>query len=194
MFFHRQKQTPSNTKSDPAQSSESSSDPGALYRDIAALAIKELENPVVIKEHNRLLPEEQPIFMMTYGSFLIWGLSAGLRDLLPTKEVRQAIRAIREQLATYPWFDTEIFSAILHQMLIVMPLELTPGRYSGLVSPASDMLMAAKIAGYAVDTEYDPEFGYHVAYTLGRFARRAKSIVTEAKRVPGTRREEESSE
>ncbi len=192
MFFHRQKHTPKRSASENDAASNPSLASAALHRSVIALAMKELEHPVVVREHSRYPAEEQPIFLMTYSAFVIWGLSAGLRDLLPAKEVRDGIRALREHLAALPWFDPDIFDPILSQMLVVMPLELTQGRYSGLVSPAADMLMAAKIAGYALDAEYEPDFGYHITYMLGRFAKRARSLVSEARRGQSAAQDEKS--
>lgn len=158
--------------------------PQELYNEVAATAVNELRRPPVLREYSRRSPEEQPVFMMAYSAFLLWSLSLGFNGLWKAEDVRRALKAARDAFAIRPWFDPSIFMNIWKQTQIVMPKEARPGKYGGLVYPAADIFLTATMAGYALDSDHDPEFGYHVTHTMERMAEQAKLLATTSGRDP----------
>ncbi|HZO90448.1 MAG TPA: hypothetical protein VFB38_19130 [Chthonomonadaceae bacterium] len=151
----------------------------ALLQGATALALKEIERPILLKECARVAPEEQSLFLMIYGCFVLWAITRALEAALPPDTVRAVVRTIRDAFATCPWFDNAVFAPIWEQMLIVMPTELSADSYSGLVYPAADMLMAASLAGHALGHEHSPEFAEHVSATIGGLARKVQALIAE---------------
>src|SRR5581483_10350219 len=152
--------------------------PQELYNEVAAIAVNELRRPPLLREYARRPPDDQPIFMMAYSAFLLWSLSLGFNGHWKADDIRKALKAARDAFAIRPWFDPSIFANIWKQTQIVMPKESRPGKYGGLVYPAADIFLTATLAGYALDSDHDPEFGYHVTLTMERMAEQAKLLAT----------------
>ena len=147
-----------------------------IQRGCSAAAMVAIEEEPVQKQRNKLLAEDQIVFMMTYECFVTWAFKQGLEKVLKPADVEPVIVAMHRHFAKHAFYRPEAFEKIWGKMQVLMPKALTPTA-KGVIGPAASMLMAANLAGYPLDPMIgaDLEFGAFVGKAIGELVTRAQA-------------------
>src|SRR5207253_1379189 len=104
---------------------------------------------------------QQMNFMMAYECFVMWALKRGIEGIVTQREADSAIVAMQQHLAKHAWYRPEAFEKVWESMQETMPMGLRP-TVDGLIYPAAEMLMAARLAGFPYPLILDLDFGAHI--------------------------------
>lgn len=86
-------------------------------------------------------------------------------------ELEEIVASVKEQFATFDYYDSTVFEKIWQFTQKLMPMALQGGRYSKTVYPIAHIIEAANLAGYPLPVmKLNHEFGVHIFTVMQRVA------------------------
>ena len=84
-----------------------------FHRVAIATAMRQMEAEPLLKECQRLPPENQQTFLVAYASMVLWLFTAGFASVLGKEKWEPAMRAILQHFATQGWYEPTMMTAIV---------------------------------------------------------------------------------